>query len=116
MDRGFINEAWAEMWPQSKLEFLCHDTSDHDAMSCKWGNINFTNREDFVNHVKENLSAQFEGTPLYKLSTKLKHVKRVIKNWAELNGNTPKLARIAHATLQACVDKLKLDPSNTTLQ
>ncbi|XP_044497608.1 uncharacterized protein LOC123219676 [Mangifera indica] len=91
LDRALVNEQWKDVFEESFAMFLNHSISDHSPciVTCGGGvrrrrvPFKFYNmwatHDNFLNIVRESWQEDVEGSPMYKLISKLKRLKKVLR-------------------------------------
>ncbi|CAD5335072.1 unnamed protein product [Arabidopsis thaliana] len=125
LDRILANDSWCNLYPSSHGLFGNLDFSDH--VSCgvvleangisakrpfKFFNFLLKN-EDFLNVVMDNwFSTNVVGSSMYRVSKKLKAMKKPIKDFSRLNYSGIELrTKEAHELLIACQNLTLANPS-----
>jgi mannosylglycoprotein endo-beta-mannosidase len=102
LDRGLCNDQWLNLLPESHLEYKSSSTSDHNLMlvQLKPTTISGPKTFKFFNHwmsmegfndlLQTSWGNSVTGYPMFKLVTKLKGLKVILKEWASLQSNSTK--------------------------
>ncbi|KAG7579142.1 Reverse transcriptase domain [Arabidopsis thaliana x Arabidopsis arenosa] len=125
IDRILVNDSWCAQYPSSFGIFGNPDFSDHASCGVvfeeavirvkrpfKFFNYLLQNPE-FMNLVRDNwFSLNVVGSSMYRVSKKLKALKKPIKDFSKLNySDLEKRAKEAHELLLSCQDRTLADPS-----
>ncbi|XP_077222163.1 uncharacterized protein LOC143856007 [Tasmannia lanceolata] len=125
LDRALVNEEWLCCYPLSLANFKNPGLSDHCPIIIQSLEANVHGSKPFKFHdmwledlslyevVDKAWAIKCKGNPLFKVTKKLKEVKRCIKIWnSDVFGRVDIQLPLAKKTLDSIQSRLKEDPKN----
>ena len=128
LDRVLINPCWTSCFPNATADFLPPGLSDHCPAVVQMGLplpqlrkpfrfFDFlTDHPAFASLVEEAWAIPVEGSPLFKICSKLKRVKSALRSLNQSSfSNLPLRSSLARQHLLDLQDQLRISPSNQQL-
>ncbi|XP_077252483.1 uncharacterized protein LOC143891864 [Tasmannia lanceolata] len=125
LDRALVNEEWLRCYPHSLANFKNPGLSDHCPIIIQSLEANVHGSKPFKFHdmwledlslyevVEKAWAIKCKGNPLFKVTKKLKEVKRCIKIWnSDVFERVDIQLPLAKKTLDSIQSRLKEDPKN----
>lgn len=128
LDRCLINSHWLDLFAESEVDFLPQGTSDHSPMILTRYNLSLSGRRplkfynawvehpDFFKVVRESWNSSVAGNPMLIFTTKLKRLKKCLREWSKDNFSDLKGQILkAKEKLVRVQGQIQTDPLNSDL-